>query len=94
MIAYELTDDNGTFRIPLNSRQEVLDIMNARLHKFNKHYGTSYRDIEPKLNINHVLYDPNNPYPWNFGEKFDLPNIYGIAYKKGGRIKKRLLTQF
>jgi hypothetical protein len=94
MIAYELTDDNGTFQIPLNSRQEVLDIMNARLHKFNKHYGTSYRDIEPKLNINNVFYDPNNPYPWDFGEKFDLPNIYGIAYKKGGKIKRRLLTQF
>lgn len=94
MIAYKLTDENGTFQIPLNSRQEVLDIMNARLHKFNEHYGTSYKDIKPRLNKNNIFYDPNNPYPWDFGERFDLPNIYGIAYKKGGKIKRKLLTQF
>lgn len=92
MFAYELTDENGTFQIPLNSRQEVLDAMNARLHKFNKHYGTSYKDIEPQKNLNGEYYNPDNPYPWNFGESFDLPNIYGIAYKQGGKIKRRLLT--
>ena len=94
MIAYKLTDESGTFQIPLNSRQEVLDIMNARLHKFNEHYGTSYQDIKPESNKNSIFYDPNNPYPWDFGERFDLPNIYGIAYKKGGKIKRKLLTQF
>lgn len=93
MLAYELTDENGTFQIPLNSRQEVLDAMNTRLHKFNKHYGTSYRDIEPLYNLSGEQYNPDNPYPWNFGESFDLPNIYGIAYKQGGKIKRKLLTQ-
>lgn len=93
MTAYELTDENGTFQIPLNSRQEVLDTMNARLHKFNKHYGTSYKDIEPQKNLNGEYYNPDSPYPWNFGESFDLPNIYGIAYKQGGKIKRRLLTE-
>lgn len=87
MVAYELTDANGTFQIPLNSRQEVLDIMNGRLHGFNSHYGTSYSDIVSEPNVFGEI------GPWKFGEGFILPNIYGIAYKKGGKIKRRLLTQ-
>ena len=93
MIAYELTDENGTFQIPLNTRQDVLDIINARIHKFNKLYGTSYEDAKPLRNSEFHDYDPNNPYPWSFGETFDLPNIYGIAYKNGGKLKRKLLTQ-
>lgn len=92
MIAYELTDENGTFQIPLNSRQEVLDIINSKLHKFNDHYGTSYGDVTPYRNLNLEKFDPDHPYPWDFGEEFDLPNMYGIAYKKGGKLKRRLLT--
>ena len=79
MTAFQLTDENGTFLIPLKSRQEILDRMNKRLHKFNEHYGTSYGDVKPK--------DPNKP--WSFGETFDLPNIFGIAYKKGGKLRRK-----
>ena len=79
MTAFQLTDENGTFLIPLKSRQEILDRMNKRLHKFNEHYGTSYGDVKPK--------DPNKP--WGFGETFDLPNIFGIAYKKGGKLRRK-----
>lgn len=83
MTAYELTDENGTFQIPLNTRQEVLDMMNKQLHNFNKHYGTSYSDIVPQPNsIGEVG-------AWRFGETFDLPNIYGISYKKGGKLCRR-----
>lgn len=104
MTAFELSDENGTFQIPLNSRQEVLDIMNNDLHKFNEHFGTSYSDITPYSSrragehwdgIRTFYKDvtPETMYPWDFGEEFELPNIYGIAYKKGGKIKRRLLTQ-
>lgn len=80
----QLTDANGDFIIPLRSRQEVLDIMNKQLHNFNKHYGTSYHDILPSN------YDSEgNLRPGDFGEYFDLPNIYGISYKKGGKLCKR-----
>lgn len=105
MTAYELTDENGTFQIPLNTRQEVLDIMNDGLHKFNEHYGTSYPDITPYRSrqagehwdgksIRYKDVTPETMYPWDFGEVFEVPNIYGIAYKQGGRIKRKLLTQF
>ena len=94
MIAYELTDENGTFQIPLNSRQEVLNIMNKRLHNFNKYFNTSYQDITPFMNKNGNIFNPDNPYPWYFGEQWDIPNIYGILYKKGGKLKRRLLTDF
>lgn len=105
MIAYELTDDNGTFQIPLNSRQEVLDKMNADLHKFNEHFGTLYPDIKPfgsrrageYWDGKRIYYKDTTPetmYPWDFGEIFELPNIYGIAYRKGGKLKRRLLTDF
>lgn len=83
MTAFELTDENGTFQIPLNSRQETLDIMNRQLHNFNSHYGTSYPDIES------VPQRDGSLRPWYFGEQFSLPNIYGITYKKGGKIKNR-----
>lgn len=104
MTAFELSDENGTFQIPLNSRQEVLDIMNNDLHKFNEYYGTSYPDIIPYSSrkagehwdgVRTYFKDVTSDtmYPWDFGEEFELPNIYGIAYKKGGKIKRRLLTK-
>lgn len=104
MTAFELSDENGAFQIPLNSRQEVLDIMNNDLHKFNEYYGTSYPDIIPYSSRKAGEYwdgartyfkdvTSDTMYPWDFGEEFELPNIYGIAYKKGGKIKRRLLTQ-
>lgn len=104
MTAFELSDENGTFQIPLNSRQEVLDIMNDDLHRFNEYYGTSYPDIIPYssrkagehwdgVRTYYKDITPETMYPWDFGEEFELPNIYGIAYKKGGKIKRRLLTK-
>lgn len=104
MTAFELSDENGTFKIPLNSRQEVLDIMNDDLHRFNEYYGTSYPDIIPYssrkagehwdgVRTYYKDITPETMYPWDFGEEFELPNIYGIAYKKGGKIKRRLLTK-
>lgn len=85
MTAFELEDENGLFQIPLNTREETLGIMNNDLHKFNEYYGTNYPDI--------VLHKIFSKAPWSFGQFFDLPNIYGIAYKKGGKLKRRLLTQ-
>lgn len=85
MIAFESEDENGLFQIPLNTREETLGIMNNDLHKFNEYYDTNYPDIVP-----HKIF---SKAPWSFGQFFDLPNIYGIAYKKGGKLKRRLLTQ-
>ena len=84
MTAFELEDENGVFQIPLNTREETLKIMNDELHNFNDYYGTNYSDIVP-----HKIFSKS---PWSFGQYFDLPNIYGIAYKQGGKIKRRLLT--
>ena len=93
MVAMEMTDNQGTFLIPLRSRQQVMDIINKRLHAFNEHFGTNYEDVTPEYSTKtSKFFDPNNPYPWDFGEAFSLPNIYGIAYKKGGRLHRRGLT--
>lgn len=92
MIAFELADEEGTFQIPLNTRQETLNAVNEKLHEFNDYFGTKYSDVVPFMNKERVVYDPNNPYPWYFGESYDLPNIYGIIYKNGGKLKRRLLT--
>ena len=87
MIAFELEDADGVFQIPINSREQVLNRMNKALHTFNRKFGTNYPDIVPKKNIFDKL------SPWHYGEEFTLPNIYGIAYKKGGRLTRRLYTQ-
>lgn len=34
--------------------------------------------------------------PWPFGRKLMLPNIFGVAYENGGKVKKKkkkLMTQ-
>ena len=54
----------------------------------NNHYGTSYEDIVPSRDRYNKRYDPENPYPWYFGESFDLPDIYGISYKIGGNLRR------
>lgn len=85
LTAFELEDDKGKFHIPLNTRKELLDVMNAPLHKFNKYFGTSYPDITTDMEL--------EGYPYDFMETFTLPNIYGITYRQGGKIKNRLYTQ-
>lgn len=88
MIAFELEDADGVFQIPINSREQVLDSMNKRLHLLNNKLGTSYPDIVPQPSFFSGI------RPWHYGDRFILPNIKGIAYKKGGKLKRRLLTQF
>lgn len=84
MYAFELTDEAGTFQIPLNSNSEVQDIINRRIEAFNKHYGTNYPFVKP--------FRPNSK--WNLGYRYYLPNISGIAYKQGGKMERGLLTRF
>lgn len=101
---FELTDDNGTFQIPLNSRQEVMDIINAQVDAFNKHFGTSYKGVSPYASRRtgedwqgpRILYDDvkgtPDMYPWDFGEIFIGDNMNGYIYKQGGKLKRKLLT--
>lgn len=87
MVRYEITDDKGTFSIPLRTRDELLELINKRIRDFNKSFNTNYKEAVS-------AFSPSNsdfPYPWGFGEIFKLPNIYGIAYENGGNINKRKL---
>lgn len=87
MTAFKITDENGEFLIPLRSEEEYLKIPNKRIDAFNKKFHTSY----PHVTRAKDPYSPNPDAfePWYFGRRFDLPNIFGVAYEEGGKVKKR-----
>lgn len=86
MTSFKITDENGEFFIPLRNEEEYLEIPNKRIDAFNNKFHTSYPHVTPREGL---FGNPDTPEPWYFGKQFNLPNIFGVAYEKGGKVKKR-----
>lgn len=86
MTAFKITDEDGEFFVPLRNEEEYLEIPNKRIDAFNKKFHTSYPHVTPRED---PYGNPDTPEPWYFGKQFYLPNIFGVAYEKGGKVKKR-----
>ena len=97
MTAFKITDENGEFLVPLRTQEEYLNVINKRIDAFNKKFKTDYphATLKDAKNFNRKTGEWV-PKPWSFGRKLMLPNIFGVAYENGGKVKKKkkkLMTQ-